>query len=71
MSWSEQLKWVFNIDTTCQGKVLIIACIKDKNVIDRILSHINKSPGIKSQSLINLPFNGYRSLYTNNHESHM
>ena len=29
----------------CQGDVRIIACIKDKSVIDKILSHINKKPG--------------------------
>lgn len=49
MSWAERLKRVFNIDITlcqhCQGNVRIIACIKDKSVIDKILSHINKKPG--------------------------
>ena len=49
MSWAERLKRVFNIDiATCQnchGNVRIIACIKDKSVIDIILSHINKKLG--------------------------
>ena len=55
MSWAERLKRVFNIDITicqhCQGNVRIIACIKDKSVIDKILSHINKKPGKSSHSL--------------------
>jgi len=46
MSWAERLKRVFNIDITicqhCQGNMRIIACIKDKSVVDKILSHINK-----------------------------
>lgn len=48
MSWGERLKRVFKIDITsqhCQGNVRIIACIKDKSVIDKILAHINKKPG--------------------------
>jgi len=32
----------------CHGNVRIIACIKDKRVIDKILSHINKKPGQQS-----------------------
>lgn len=32
----------------CQGNVRITACIKDKSVIDIILSHINKKPGQQS-----------------------
>jgi len=49
MSWAERLKRVFNIDITicqhCQGNVRIIACIKDKSVIDKILSHLRKKRG--------------------------
>lgn len=46
MSWAMRLKRVFNIDITicrhCQGSVRIIACIDDVQVINQILSHINK-----------------------------
>jgi hypothetical protein len=46
MSWAMRLKRVFNIDITvcrhCQGKVQIIACIEDRQVINQILSHINR-----------------------------
>ena len=44
MSWAMRLKRVFNIDITvcrhCQGRVRVIACIEDKQVIKQILSHI-------------------------------
>ena len=46
MSWAMRLKRVFNIDITvcrhCQGRVRIIACIEDRQVINQILSHINR-----------------------------
>ena len=46
MSWAMRLKRVFNIDVTicrhCQGLVRVIACIEDSQVINQILSHINK-----------------------------
>lgn len=46
MSWAMRLKQVFNIDITicrhCQGLVRVIACIEDRQVINQILSHINK-----------------------------
>lgn len=46
MSWAMRLKRVFNIDITicrhCQGLVRVIACIEDRQVINQILSHINK-----------------------------
>ena len=49
MSWAERLKRVFNIDITtcqhCQGNVRIISCIKDKSLIDKILSHLRKKRG--------------------------
>ncbi len=62
MSWAERLKRVFNIDITicqhCQGNVRIIACIKDKNIIDKILSHINKKPRNQEELLKTLPVRG-------------
>ena len=62
MSWAERLKRVFNIDITtcqhCQGHVRIISCIKDKNIIDKILSHINKKPGNQEELLKTLPIRG-------------
>jgi len=46
MNWAMRLKRVFNIDITvcrnCQGRVRIIACIEDIQVINQILSHINR-----------------------------
>jgi len=46
MNWAMRLKRVFNIEITvcrhCQGPVRIIACIEDRQVINQILSHINK-----------------------------
>jgi len=46
MSWAMRLKRVFNIDITackrCQGEVKIIACIEERQVIDKILAHINR-----------------------------
>ena len=46
MSWAMQLKRVFNIDITvcrhCQGTVRIIACIEERELINKILAHINQ-----------------------------
>jgi ribosomal protein S27E len=46
MTWSMRLKLVFNIDITicryCQGVVKVIACIEERQVIDKILAHLNK-----------------------------
>ena len=46
MSWAMRLKRVFNIDVTvcrhCQGTMRIIACIEDRQVINKILAHINR-----------------------------
>lgn len=46
MSWAIRLKRVFNIDVTvckhCQGSMRIIACIEDRQVINKILAHINR-----------------------------
>jgi hypothetical protein len=46
MSWAMRLKRVFNIDVTvcrhCQGSMRIIACIEDRQVINKILAHINR-----------------------------
>ena len=46
MSWAMLVKRVFNIDVTvcrhCQGAMRIIACIEDRQVINRILAHINR-----------------------------
>mgnify|MGYP001199220276 CR=1 FL=1 len=46
MNWAMRLKRVFNIDITvckrCHGAVKIIACIEDRQVIDKILAHINR-----------------------------
>lgn len=46
MSWAERLKRVFNIDISvcshCQGRVRIIACIEESQVIKKILAQINQ-----------------------------
>ena len=46
MNWAMRLKRVFNIDVTvcrhCQGAMRIIACIEDRQVINKILAHINR-----------------------------
>ena len=46
MSWAMRLKRVFNIDVTvcrhCQGTMRIIACIEDRQMINKILAHINR-----------------------------
>ena len=46
MNWAMLFPRVFNIDITickhCQGRVRIIACIEDAQVIKKILSHINE-----------------------------
>jgi len=51
MTWAMRLKRVFNIDITicryCQGVVKVIACIEERQVIDKILAHINKQESSK------------------------
>ena len=46
MNWAMRLKRVFNIDVTvcrhCQGAMRIIACIEDRQMINKILAHINR-----------------------------
>ena len=49
-TWAQRLKRVFNIDVEiceqCGGAVKVIACIEDKQVIDKILSHLIKKDGL-------------------------
>ena len=56
MSWAMRLKRVFNIDVTvcrhCQGSVRIIACIEDRQVINKILAHINRKQESYSPAMI-------------------
>ena len=56
MSWAMRLKRVFNIDITvckhCQGPVRIIACIQDRQVINKILAHINQQQKSLGRSMI-------------------
>ena len=46
MTWAQQLKRVFNIDIdVCGhrgGSVKVIACIEDRDIIDRILAHLRE-----------------------------
>lgn len=46
MNWAQRLKRVFNIDVEvckhCGGQVKVLACIEDQQVIDRILSHLDR-----------------------------
>ena len=56
MSWAMRLKRVFNSDITvcryCQGTVKVIACIEERQVIDKILAHINKLQSKKPATAI-------------------
>jgi len=53
MTWARRLKRVFNSDIdTCQGcggAVKIIACIEDRVVFDKILTHLDKAAGRTAQ----------------------
>lgn len=55
MSSAMRLKRVFNIEMTvcrhCQGPVRIIACIEDRQVINQILSPINKQGDLEPVAL--------------------
>jgi len=46
MSWAQRLKRVFNIDMEvcgrCGGSVKVIACVEERNIIDRILAHLRE-----------------------------
>jgi len=60
MTWARRLKRVFNIDISvcshCGGKVRVIACIEDPNVINTILKHLEaKSSHEKQAAAIGLP----------------
>lgn len=60
MTGARRLKYVFNIDISvcsqCGGKVRVIACIEDPNVINRIPKHLDaKSNNEKQAVAINLP----------------
>jgi hypothetical protein len=47
MTWAQRLERVFNIDieirNSCVGHVKIIACIEDPEVIEKILTHLDKA----------------------------
>jgi len=51
MTWAMRLKRVFNIDITicrfCQGHLKVIACIEERQVIEKILAHLNKQQNDK------------------------
>lgn len=55
MTWSQRLKCVFHIDietcSHCGGAVKVIACIDDPAVIEKILTHLNKSRGGRTRAL--------------------
>ena len=55
VTWAQRLKRVFNIDievcSRCGGSARVIACIKDQDVIDRILAHLRE----KEQGTPTLP----------------
>ena len=46
MSWAQRLKRVFNIDMEvcgrCGGSVKVIACVEERDIIDRILAHLRE-----------------------------
>lgn len=47
MTWAQRLKRVFGIDiqtcAACGGAVRVIACIEDPDVIEKILTHLDKN----------------------------
>jgi hypothetical protein len=49
MTWAQRLKRIFGIDietcAACGGAVRIIACIEDPDVIEKILTHLDKCAG--------------------------
>ena len=57
MTWAQRLKRVFGIDievcSACGGAMKIVACIEDPDVIDKILSHLEKK--LTSANGIQLP----------------
>jgi len=46
MTWAQRLKRVFNINIEacgrCGGSLKVIACIEDRDIIDRILAHLRE-----------------------------
>jgi hypothetical protein len=57
MTWSQRLKRVFKIDIEicgrCGGFVRVIACIEDKDIIDKILAYLrDKEPATPSLPLL-------------------
>ena len=52
MTWAQRLKRVFDIEIStcahCGGDVKVIACIEDRAVIDKILTHIKKKESPES-----------------------
>ena len=44
MTWAQRLKRAFDIEVCghCGGSVKVIACIEDRDIIDRILAHLRK-----------------------------
>ena len=60
MTWAQRLKWVFGIDIEtcpqCRGAVRIITYIKDPDVIEKILAHldatsVSRKPGFSLEHL--------------------
>ena len=56
MSWAQRLKRVFNIDIEtcreCGGAVKIIACIEERVVINRILTHLKEKAAPEPAGLL-------------------
>ena len=67
MSWAQRLKRVFGIDIECcegcGGKVKIIACIQDPEVIEKILRHLEAKPAPQGQVLPRGPPPGTAGLF--------
>jgi hypothetical protein len=55
MSWTQRLKRVFGIDIECcegcGGKVKVIACIQDPEVIEKIQRHLQTQPAPQGHAL--------------------
>ena len=54
MTWAERLKRVFAIEIEkcekCGGKLKIIACIEDADVIEKILKHLGLDEALQARN---------------------
>ena len=67
MSWAQRLKRVFDIDIEtceyCGGALKIIACIENRQVIDKILEHLTHIGAAQSRPPVRAPPGGSGELF--------